>query len=235
MQMILYGFAGLIAGCVIGVFGAAEGLSWSSDPGCHERLLKRRYGNPLFPADRREVGPAELQAAQEEDRQAAMELARDILKLELPDDFPVGAAAPWLERINDLRHRSVAVGGDVDRQGFLHDSRAMFIDAWRAAVAGNTEALARLEEAERFVRHGDQVFMNENVAQLTSCTPAEDVVPSLLTFDVDTLQLVRRAIGPREDAWRRLRTEARRIAQEVWALGEDVPGLQERLEYLESE
>lgn len=90
---------------------------------------------------------AELAVAQGNDREAKTQLAADLLVLsaEMPDEFPVGDFSPWLERIDDLRYRCVAVGGDVRQLAMaLDELRATSIKALRTLVETNQDALPLL-------------------------------------------------------------------------------------------
>lgn len=90
---------------------------------------------------------AELAVAQGNDREAKTQLAADLLVLsaEMPDEFPVGDFSPWLERIDDLRYRCVAVGGDGRQLAMaLDELRATSIKALRTLVETNPDALPLL-------------------------------------------------------------------------------------------
>ncbi len=214
---------------------ADERLTWSADPGCHERLLQRRYRNPLFPADRREVTAKSLSGAKEKDRKALKKLRVDViaLGLELPDDFPVGAMAPQLERVNNLRYRCVEVGGEVEESlRELDRLKASMIKAWRAFFELDQDALALLDEAVRFVNENEPTIMNEDIAQIQSCIPSEDIIPLVLMYDLETLRLFKRSIDHNPEAWRTIQIHLVQAAEEVWGRGEDVPGLHERIAFI---
>ena len=51
----------------------ADGLKWSDSPGCFERHLQRRYQNPLFQKERRDVSQGDLFEAKDKDQKEAEE------------------------------------------------------------------------------------------------------------------------------------------------------------------
>ena len=241
MQQFVIGLLILVAAPTIACGGARkvdpadEKLTWSADPGCHERVLQRRYRNPLFPADRREVTATSLADAKEADQEALKKLRVDVvmLHLDLPDDFPVGAMAPWIERVNNLRYRSVEVGGEVEELlQELDRLSASMMKAWRAFSGFNQDVLTQLDEVERYLNDNEPMMMDEDIAQIRSCVPSEDIIPSLLMYDIETLRLFKRHFDGNPEGWRSLQIHSARIAKEVWDRGEDVPGLRERLEFI---
>ena len=76
------------------------------------------------------------------------------------------------------------------------------------------------------------MIMNEDIAQLQSCIPSEDIVPLVLMYDLETLRLFKRTVGGNPDARRMIQIELVQTAKEVWDRGEDVPGLHARIEFI---
>ena len=171
MRSALLAVAISLAGLWVGGSSKAAGaLAWNDQPGCHERLLQRRHGNPLFPPERRAITPSQLSAAQEQDVQAAQKAQAAFQEiLSSIEDAPRfgtwGDARKLREQLDELRARVAGIGGaasnlapDLDRL------RAALAESMRSAVRDNPEALAHLEKAERFFQAGKWRYTTSTTA-----------------------------------------------------------------------
>jgi len=211
-------------------------ISWSERPGCFERHLQRRYNNPLFSPERQHVTAADVAAARRQDAQDLASLRAEYVQLlseiaELPDFMPFEQFNPIRERIQDLIHRAVEVGGEASETvPKLRTLRHILIQQVSEALSNNPRALKALQEAEAFHQANEGKLENQFLAQmLRDDTPitAEDVVPSILTEDVATIRTVMAVVG--EHLAAKFHQAAVVLVEEVRARGETVPGIDKKL------
>ena len=89
---------------------------WSENPGAFEQHLMRRYKNPLFPKDRRQITQEEITSAQERDTRDYEEVKTrldDIRQniVSLPDSIDFGTTNDFLERLQNLKLDAIGCWG----------------------------------------------------------------------------------------------------------------------------
>lgn len=96
-------------------------INWLELPGCFERHLQRRHGNPLFPKDRQNISTEELKEARKKDLSDLKEFMKKY-SLWLPeagklnDTSSVDDLKSCLQDTQELAELAVAVGGDLDEE-----------------------------------------------------------------------------------------------------------------------
>ena len=94
-----------------------NGKMWSDYPGCFERHLQRRDGNPLFPPERRIVTKKEIDEAKAKDlieyNQFAEKVKSFSTSLQGMGKAPPAQASSLLKDIMDLLEEAGSIGGSV--------------------------------------------------------------------------------------------------------------------------
>lgn len=170
--------------------------AWREKPGAHERHLQRRHNNLLFPAARRVVTTADVEAARQQDGAEYKDLVDKFRAIDIPEEIPPNHD-DYLdnirEQIDALKERARQIGGDtVKIKDALNDTRLNFADVWHATRKSNPKALAIYEEAEAAYHAHDQElelrgdFSNQLLRDDPSIPPGE-VVPALLTENAESV------------------------------------------------
>ena len=215
-------------------------LIWSQNPGFYERHLQRKYQNPLFPPASRVVTQGEIDTARMRNLSDAETLRKELHHLIKEETSGIKAADSSTldkirEKIDDLMQRAAEIGGDGgDEIGkSLASLRSGLIADWRKGLQdiGNTQALNALEEAEQFVDENIKPFRNQFVAQMSRMEP-DDVVPALLSEDLETIGLVLKQMGDGSDAQKQFRAAAISLLAENLQANPPILQLQEKLRVL---
>lgn len=214
-------------------------IAWSGNPGCFERHLQRKYGNPFFPPASRVVRQEEVDSARDRDRTEAMAFRGEYVKVlrqfvDLEDIVPVSVVMDQLEQLDDLILRASELGGEVLKE---QEKMIQLFEGTLAELrtAVNREQADGLQELEEATSYRWKLFLNAFVAQMNRPnTPitAEEVVPSMLTEDPKTIQLVMSFLDKDKDRQERVRWLAVRLLLQVSGEGHDVPQLREKLRAL---
>lgn len=215
-------------------------LSWSENPGAFEQHLQRRYRNPLFPPIRRIVTQADINKAGLRDYQdyealnaRMIRLAQNILQL--PDHVSSSQVNALRERMDELIQNAMGVGSPGYEIALrVKELRQTSIQSWRAAAAGNAEALRALDEAEQFWHANAPVFHTPFIAQMTrrdGPIPAEEVLPALLSEQPETIATVMNWIeDPQKKAI--IQAEAASILKSAMNSGATIDRLDEKVQAL---
>ena len=208
-------------------------LVWSQNPGCYERHLQRKYKNPLFPPASRVVTQEEINVARTRDLSDAEALHEDLHHLVKEETAGIKVADSSTfdkirNKIDNLIQHAAEIGGDGgDEIGkSLASLRSALMTDWRKGLQdiGNTQALNALDEAERFVEENVKPFRNRFVAQMSRLKP-EDVVPTLLSEDPETISFVLKQLEDGSDAQKELRAAAIRFVAENLQANPPIPQL----------
>ena len=178
--------------------------AWSKPCGAFERQLQRRHNNPLFPPEKRCVITAELLWARSQDNYDVLELQegmRGLLKhiLDAAEPMaPFGDVLKKRDQVEQLIIRAAGIGdlANSERQKLLrlYDT---IVGCLRNACSG--EIRAKLESALAGSEGILKSAANNFVAQMNranSPISTEDVLPSLLVEDVETVRVVAGCVSP---------------------------------------
>jgi hypothetical protein len=194
--------------------------AWSVNPGCYERHLQLRYGNPIFPERFRSVTEQELAHALAKDHQEAEDFSGlyvGLLKeVSACDDVILYEKVSALrERVDELLDKAAQIGGSVaEALSKLKELRELVTDTTYETFAGGDlkDGYDALQKAEQFNRDGRQVFRNPFIAQIHRI-PDEELVPRLLSEDVETIRTTMKAMD--EKAIRALQASSIQRVKEI--------------------
>lgn len=184
---------------------AGSVLVWSNNPGAFEQHLLRRYKNPLFPKDRRQVTQSEIDLARERDLIDYKELDDRLIRLSedisaLPDHIDSTTINKIRELIDDLIQDAMEVGGKAyDIATKTKELRQTLISSWRKGTSRNAEAQRALVTAELFYQQNAPKFEVPFIAQMgrkDGPIPSNEVIPALLMEKPDTIAMVVSWIEP---------------------------------------
>lgn len=171
-------------------------LKFSQNPGCRERRLKRRHGNPLFGDPPPQASPEELEGARFKDAREATQFHKDFAALiqeavALQPNEDSEVVLRLKERLDQAYELASRLGGDQSR---VKDAILKLIDAIMRAVrrgAGNDpRAMAELEQEEVARSLHYRLLEYPLVADVLapdSPIGTEELVPSLLSGEPDSL------------------------------------------------
>ncbi len=219
-------------------------LAWSDNPGCYERQLQRRHENPLFSPDRRIVTQDEVEAAAVRDFLEADAFRAELkATLESISKGPVGTkvsdVTTILRRLDHLERRAAQIGGDLalQEEALANLDDRIMTELQQATSEENpfSDALRSLKEMRttgtgRTLRNRFWAQMSREDSPIMAT--AEDILPSLLTEDPETIRLVMGAYNLESVKAQEIRQAALQIISEVEATGAMVPRADEKLEAL---
>jgi hypothetical protein len=174
-------------------------LEWSRNPGCFERHLQRKCGNPLFPPEVRDVTQREIADARKRDSIEAEDARNRFLALirriaANPGTVPTTEALDVRKEFDDLLTRAAEIG-DVLKDD-MPEIFQMYESVVRDILAssnGHPDLGRKLGNALTLSAERRKLFNNSFVAQLrrpdTPIQPNE-VVPSLLGETPNTIRLM---------------------------------------------
>lgn len=173
-------------------------LIWSDNPGAFEQYLRRRYSNLLFLESRRNVVQSDIDAARTRDILDAKMLdqeQRTLFEEFLLIDEAVGTLQ-IRENVDTLIEAALGIGGPADEiLAGLQKLREIIINTSRKSFAGHSELLAKLEDAEQSHKSYMAEFFVPFLAQMgrqDGPIPADEIVPSLLMQEPNTIRIVLR-------------------------------------------
>ncbi len=202
-------------------------IQFSSQPGCRERHLRRKQGNPLFPEDERTPSQSAVEQARRDDEAEREQLRSDFKTLlqkaaELSGQVETEAILQMKEEIDRLYELAAGLGGGVEaeQQGLLKINDVI-MRAIHAAAANDTLAMEELEKEAAARQLHLELLRYPLVADLLrteSPVSRDDLVPTLLSEDAETVRVVMSMFEPGQQE--ELRNEARELVEELRRRGE---------------
>lgn len=202
-------------------------LQFSERPGSHERHLRRRCDNPLFPPERRQITQTDVDSARAADAQEYREFRAQFHQLlqeagEMAGSVDTELVLGLKERIEQLYEQCAAFGGDhaKEKEGLLR-LNDVIMGAVRRAAGDDPVAMAELEKEQAARQLHLQLLEYPLVADLLrDDTPieAQDLVPTLLSEDPESVRVVMSLFEPEQQT--QLQTEAGRLVQRAEHQGE---------------
>lgn len=197
------------------------GVIWSASPGLHERHLRRRVGNLLFPSERRFVTQREVDEARQRDdrertelRNAARAMLEPIRILQSQTDLET--ALSLLQSLEQLWRRAVADGSEtLTWIPLIDEAQRTLAEAIKASLSDDPEALSRFQRAEELRTAVRARLSNPVVLDLQS-VPPEDFVYSVVTESPEKMVIFLAALAESSEAVDLLRVHGTKaLAQAV--------------------
>ena len=163
---------------------------FSQHPGPRERHLRRRHGNPLFPASVREVSDAQLQEARKTDDKELnhfLRYFRDLVQdaIDLKPEAESKTILDIKERLDKCYAHCCALPGEQsDIQTAIHKLIEVIMKAVRQGAANDPVALDKLAEEEQARQMHYKLMQFSLIADLMledSPISKSELTPSLLT------------------------------------------------------
>ena len=216
-------------------------LKWSTNPGCFERHLQRKYNNPLFPESERSVNQYKINQARERDSIDASKLLQSVN--DILHDFAAivnpctgDVIDQFRGRIDNLLKRAAEIGGELSSEPItiLTTIRTSLMESWRAGIEGNNQASESLRRAEVFNQARSLVVHIPFIAQMgrkDRPIKSEHMVPALLCESPETIRTVMSVMDGETRAL--VRQAAEEVAARVQEEGALIPLLEEKLRALD--
>ncbi|NOZ36583.1 MAG: hypothetical protein GXP11_00670 [Gammaproteobacteria bacterium] len=165
-------------------------LKFSPHPGPRERHLRRRYGNPLFPARLQDVSQSQLEEAREADEKELnhfLRYFRDLVQeaIDLKPEAESETILDLKERLDKCYAHCCALPGEKSEiQTAINKLIEVIMKAVRQGAANDPLALDKLAEEEMARQMHNELHQFSLVADLMlpdSPINKDELVPSLLT------------------------------------------------------
>ncbi|CAK0774310.1 conserved hypothetical protein [Gammaproteobacteria bacterium] len=203
---------------------------FSTEPGCREAHLERRYKNPLFPEADRQVTQEEANRARQADDEEVTAFRKDLRTLlrevsVLPAHVESEVALKLKERIERLYEICAGLPGEFtrEREGLIRLSRVIakpIVDG----AANDSYARQQLAQEETAREIHWQLLRHPLVAHLlrpdSPITPA-DLVPTLLSEDEKSVRAVITLLDSGQH--RLLQFQARQWLERLQSEGVQIP------------
>lgn len=173
-------------------------ITFSAQPGSHERQLKTRYNNPLFRAERQTISLIDLADAQAKDAKESDQFRQDFADTfasaaDLGNHVGSEVILGLKEKCDALYEQACGLGGDFSTE---KDSLKKFLDVLMAAVvqgaAGDDYALDELAQESTARDIHFRLLTAPVVADLLKPdTPIgnDELIPTLLSQSVGDITL----------------------------------------------
>jgi hypothetical protein len=158
-------------------------IDWREAPGCFERHLQRRYNNPLFSSERRNVSADELKQARAKDDTSQKEFAKIYGMLfseanRFNESTPINDLTKCLQDTQNLLELGAAIGGDLQTEfAVLETLEGKLIDILNGKLpqgadmlkqAHSLSVMARIPYLAQSKRPDTPILKNEELPAILS-------------------------------------------------------------------
>jgi hypothetical protein len=216
-------------------------LYFSTQPGCWERHLQRRYDNPLFTHGKRVVVQADIIKAQQQDEadRRAFQQTFEVLLQEITTlnaQVEVDIVLKLKMRIDGLYEQCARLGGDftAEKQGLRQLIHLIMQSIWNSGIH-NAEVRAFLEKEAKASEQHFNLLEYPLIADLLhphSPISIEDIIPTLLTEEEVSLQAAMHLFTAQQQQI--LYSEAKNLLMQLKQEGYALPVAWKRLALLTS-
>jgi len=167
-------------------------IEWRDSPGCFERHLQRRYRNPLFPAEKREISSEELKKARIKDDHDQWEFAKKygILFSEanrLNEISPINDLMLCLQDTQNLLESAFSIGGHLEKEiGLLEILENNMIEILNSKLPQGADMLKQAHSLSAMNRIP---YLAESKRSDTPILKGDEL-PSLLSEDIETIRCI---------------------------------------------
>jgi len=164
-------------------------------PGCFERHLKRRRQNPLFPTDRQDVSPIEIEQARQRDNEERSALKSRIVEnlyplMEGPDSVDGQIAIDLLQKLHQLVELVYQSDQGLEQEAVALQRGYQSLSESMRIVRG-PEYAAQLDAGARALQAQIALFSAPLLATLSrtdSPMRSDELVPSILGLPVSDMR-----------------------------------------------
>ncbi|BCO30581.1 hypothetical protein TspCOW1_06840 [Thiohalobacter sp. COW1] len=180
---------------------------FSREPGAHERHLRRRYENPLFPPERRRIGDRDVLAARRRDQQhleAFLERFHQVVQraVNLDANVQSDVILELKEELDRCYEEAAGLAGDQAR---IKEAIVKLVGTIMRAVRQGAEhdavALRKLDEEDQARSLHYELLEEPLVADLLNpedVIPEGDLIPALLGCEPAVLEKVLTLFSPEQ-------------------------------------
>lgn len=167
-------------------------IEWQDTPGCFERHLQRRYRNPLFPAERREITSEELKEARIKDDHDQKEFAKmyGIFFSEanrLNETSPINDLTKCLQDTQYLLESASSVGGNLEEEiNFLEILEIKLTDILNSRLPQGVDILKKAHSLSTMNRIP---YLAQSKRPDTPILK-DEALPALLSEDIETIETI---------------------------------------------
>lgn len=207
--------------------------------GAHERQLKRRMNNPLFPRERQQVGldlVVEAQARDEAEREAFIKELQSLVQTAV-ELKPNEESEVILKLKEDLDRAYETCSGIAGEQADFKQAIRQLIDVvmrsiW-ANIGNDVQAVQELERETAARQMHFQKLNHPLVADLLrpdTTIAGDELVPTLLSEPAEAIQAAWELFDPEQQS--ELRQQAEQLLERLKAEGENLPDAWEKLPFM---
>jgi hypothetical protein len=174
-------------------------IQFSQHPGAHERHLKRRYHNPLFPPERRELAQHDVEIAAEKDREEEISFLEELKAL--LEKVTTFSAREETEVILEIKQQTdkmyeqcAGLRGEHSREkAGLVRLNEVIMNSIRAAAGDDPlakEELDKEQAARELHMHLLEYSIVPDLLRPDSLIEEDELIPSLLSEEAETIKMV---------------------------------------------
>ncbi len=216
-------------------------LQFSTQPGPHERQLRRKYHNPLFTAESEGISQQALESARRQDRSELQQFLQDFQVLvqqaaDLQANTDSEIILEMKERLDQAYTRCCAMPGDhPEIKAAINQLIQIIMKAIRQGAANDPLALSKLDEEDMARQLHQQLHENMLIVDLLlPDSPVSDteLLPTLLGENPETLQTTLQFFDLEQ--LRLLYDNGKVLLEELKTKGHDLPAARTNLAQLEN-
>lgn len=169
-------------------------IEWRETPGCFERHLQRRYKNPLFPQERREISSDELKTARDKDDHDQKEFFK-IYGMLVSEANRLNEASPGsdlikcLQDTQSLSEFASAIGGDLETETGVLEILENKLTGFLNSKLPRQEGADLLKKAHSLSAMEQIPYLAQSKRPGTPILTTEEL-PSILSEDMETIRTI---------------------------------------------